>query len=125
MGASRLKVNKKKGGGFAKHRFAALGIHSGQLYLDSFLLSLDPIEEIIKTNLLDLDKIRALIIEKREIHQVKKHPRATAILAEFKDDPRLNREFGSLSSLAKALKGDRQVIRGYLKGTKSGYYRGK
>ena len=100
-------------------------IHGGQLYLDTFLLYIEPIEEITNINLLDVDSIKALIIEKREIHQTKKHPRATAILAEFKDDPRLNREFGSLSSLAKALKGDRETIRKYLKGNKAGYYRGK
>ena len=34
-------------------------------------------------------------------------------------------EFDSLNSLAKHLKGDRQVVRGYLRGIKSGYYRGK
>ena len=34
-------------------------------------------------------------------------------------------EFSSLTSLANHLKGDRQVIREYLKGIKSGYYRGK
>jgi hypothetical protein len=48
-----------------------------------------------------------------------------AILGEFKDDPKKNIEFHSLTSLAKHLKGDRQVIRGYLTGEKSGYYRGK
>lgn len=100
-------------------------VHSGQMYLDTFLLSLEPIEEIVNINLLDVDSIKALIIEKRGIHITKKHPRPTAILAEFKDDPRLNREFGSLGSLSRALKGDRQIIRKYLKGKKAGYYRGK
>jgi hypothetical protein len=37
----------------------------------------------------------------------------------------VNRVFHSLISLAKELEGDRVVIREYLKGTKSGYYRGK
>jgi len=36
-----------------------------------------------------------------------------------------NLEFDSLNSLAKHLKGDRQVIRDYLNENKSGYYRGK
>jgi hypothetical protein len=54
-------------------------------------------------------------IEKREIYQVK-HPAAKAILAEFKDDPSLNRVFHSLYSIAKELKGDREAIREYLKG---------
>jgi hypothetical protein len=66
----------------------------------------------------------ALVKEKRDNYIIK-HPAAKAILAEFKDDPNLNKEFSSLSSLAKALKGDRSIIRSYLNGTKSGYYRGK
>lgn len=115
------------------HMYNSINIHhktlndcidSGQLYLDTFFLSLDQIEESTKTNLLTLDKIQALVSEKREIYQVK-HPASKAILAEFKDDSRLNREFSSLNSLAKELKGDRQVIREYLNGNKSGYYRGK
>lgn len=99
-------------------------IDNGQVYLNTFFLSLDPIEESTITNLLTLDEIKALVDKKREIYLVK-HPATKAILAEFKDDSSLNREFHSLNSLAKELKGDRQVIRKYLNGTKSGYYRGK
>lgn len=33
--------------------------------------------------------------------------------------------FDSLGNLAKIFKGDRKTIRSYLKGEKSGYYRGK
>jgi hypothetical protein len=71
-----------------------------------------------------LDQINSLVRVKREIYNVK-HPAAKAILAEFKDDYSKNLEFKSLNSLANHLKGDRQVIREYLKGNKSGYYRGK
>ena len=99
-------------------------IDSGQIYLGAFFLSLDQIEESTITNLLTLDEIKVLVLKKREIYQVK-HPASKAILAEFKDDSSLNREFSSLNSLAKELKGDRQVIREYLNGNKSGYYRGK
>lgn len=99
-------------------------LDSGQIYLDTFFLSLDPIEESSNINFLTLDEIKALVLKKREIYLVK-HPASKAILAEFKDDARLNREFSSLNSLAKGLKGDRQVIREYLNGNKSGYYRGK
>ena len=99
-------------------------LESGKLYLDTFFFSLDRIEESISCNLLTFDEIKTLVSKKREIYQVK-HPASKAILAEFKDDSRLNKEFNSLSSLAKELKGDRGVIREYLKGTKSGYYRGK
>jgi hypothetical protein len=96
----------------------------GTLYLDTFFFSLDLIEEYSKTNKLTLDEIKTLVNDKRDVYNVK-HPAAKAILAEFKDDSRKNLVFSSLNSLAKHLKGDRQVIRDYLTGKKSGYYRGK
>jgi len=99
-------------------------LYSGKIYLDAFFLSLDLIEESTSTNLLTLDEIKTLVFKKRDIYQVK-HPASKSILAEFKDDSSLNKKFSSLNSLAKELKGDRQVIREYLKGNKSCYYRGK
>jgi hypothetical protein len=99
-------------------------LNLGNIYLDTFFFSLDIIEESPETNLLDLDKIKSLVLDKREIYNVK-HPAAKSILGEFKDDAKKNIEFDSLNSLAKHLKGDRQVIRKYLTAEKSGYYRGK
>lgn len=95
----------------------------GTLYLDSFFLSQDLLE-IVNTHLVTLDQIKTLVKTKRDLYKLK-HPAAKAILAEFKHDASKNLEFYSLNSLANHLKGDRQVIRNYLKGTKSGYYRGK
>jgi hypothetical protein len=95
----------------------------GTLYLNYFFLFLDFIEsESVK--LLNLDEIIGLVKLKRDIHKLK-HPHAKSILASYKDDVNKNLTFNSLNSLAKHLKGDRQVIREYLKGIKSGYYRGK
>ncbi len=99
-------------------------LNIGNIYLDAFFFSLDLIEESTDTNLLNLDKIKSLVSDKRDVYDVK-HPAAKAILAEFKDEPKKKLEFNFLNSLAKHLKGDRQVIREYLKGEKSGYYRGK
>ena len=98
-------------------------LHLATLYVNYFFLSLDLIEES-STNLVTLDEIKTLVIDKRGLHAIK-HPAAKGILAEFKNDTSKNLEFDSLNSLAKHLKGDRQVIRDYLKGKKSGYYRGK
>lgn len=95
----------------------------GNLYLDHFFLSLDPIETF-NVKLLSLDEIKALVTNKRHLYKCK-HPASKAITASFKDDTNKNLEFDSLNSLAKHLKGDRQVIRNYLKGNSSGYYRGK
>lgn len=116
-----------------QHMYNSINIHhktlsdcldSGNIYLDYFYISLDVLEETVNINLLTLDEIKTLVNDKRNIYKIK-HPAAKAILAEFKDDLRKNLEFNSINSLAKQLKGDRQVIREYLKGTKSGYYRGK
>ena len=71
-----------------------------------------------------MDQIKSLVKDKRDIYNIK-HPAAKAILAEFKDDSSKNLVFYSLNSLANHLKGDPQVIREYLKGNKSGNYRGK
>ena len=100
-------------------------LDSGSLYLETFFLSLDKIEEAATDiNLLTMDQLILLVNERREVHRTK-HPAAKAIIAKFKDDSNKNLEFNSLNSLAKHLRGDRQVIREYLKGSKLGYYRGK
>lgn len=99
----------------------------GYFYLDSFFLSLDLLETVSNTTtikLLSLSELITLVKNKRDLYTVN-HPAAKAILAEFKNDSSKNLEFDSLGNLAKHLKGDRQVIREYLKGNKSGYYRGK
>lgn len=99
-------------------------LDSGSLYLDTFFLCIEKIEEATDINLLTKDQLILLVNEKRERHRTN-HPAAKAIIAEFKDDLAKNLEFNSLNSLAKHLKGDRQVIREYLKKSKLGYYRGK
>lgn len=115
-----------------QHAYNTISIHHktlndcldlGTLYLDHFFLSLDVLETE-GTNQLTLDEISTLILNKRKLFKIK-HPAAKNILAEFKDDASKNLDFDSLNSLAKHLKGDRQVIREYLKGIKPSYYRGK
>lgn len=98
-------------------------IDLGVLYLDSFFLSLDLLETE-NVYMLNLDQIKALVKTKRELHKLK-HPASKAIFAEFKNDASKNLEFDSLNGLAKHLKGNRKVIREYIQGIKSGYYRGK
>lgn len=118
--------------GSKQHMYTSIGIHHktlndcldiGTLYLDHYLLSLDLLETA-SSNQITLDELRSDVLSKRDLYKLK-HPSAKGILAEFKDDSSKNLEFDSLNSLAKHLKGDRQIIRDYLKGTKSGYYRGK
>ena len=114
------------------HMYNTINIHHktlkdcldlGSLYLDSLFLYLDLLETV-SISLLGEDQVKYLVNPKRNLYKVK-HPGAKAILAEFKDEASKNLEFDYLHSLAKHLKGDRQVIREYLLGKKSGYYRGK
>lgn len=116
-----------------QHMYDSINIHhktlnnclnAGTIYLDTFFLSLDPVEESERINLLTLQGIKDLVSKKRSIYVVK-YPSSRKILAEYKDDSTKNLLFISLSSLANHLKGDRATIRQYLKGEKSGYYRGK
>jgi len=93
---------------------------TGTLYLNYFFLSLEPLEST-STNLVTLDEIKEFVTRRRDLYKIVQ-PASKAIIAQFRD---VNLEFDSLNSLAKYLKGDRQVIRDYLKGKKSGYYRGK
>lgn len=73
-----------------QHMTNLIGIHrtvlhdhlnKGEIYLDTFYLSLDIIEESTKTNLLSLDELKSIVTEKRDIYIVK-HPAARSILAE-------------------------------------------
>lgn len=106
------------------HKTLSNCLENGNLFLDSFFFSIEIIEESDKINLLSLEEIIGLVSNKRSSHKVK-HPGSKVILAIFKDDYTKNLEFPSLNSLANHLKGDRQIIREYLKGEKPGYYRGK
>lgn len=116
-----------------QHMYNTINIHHntlsdcvnlGTLYINYFFFSLDEIEEVTYINLLEMEEIKSLVDNKRSLHKVI-HPAAKCILAEFKDDSRKDLSFDSLNSLATHLKGDRKVIRDYLKGNKWGYYRGK
>jgi hypothetical protein len=121
--------------GSKEHMYSSINIHHrtlkdcldlGTLYLDYFFLSLDLLETEYNNELTlcTEEEIKTLVENKRNLYKIK-HPAAKAILAEYKDDASKNLKFDSLNNLAKHLKGDRQVIRDYLKGNKSGYYRGK
>ena len=113
------------------HKTLKACLDYGHSFLDSFFFSLDVIEEskskeVAYTDLLQLkDLVKRLRSAYRTSSDVLWHSKQKRIYAEAIDDKTLNKEFSSLNSLAKHLKGDRQVIREYLKGEKIGYYRGK
>ena len=106
-------------------------LHTGKLYLNYFFLSLDIVEESTKEDIVNIETFKCSVFlyikkrvdEKRLSHKII-HPSSKEILAEFKGDSSKNRSYLSLRSLAKDLKGDRQIIKDYLNGSKLGYYRG-
>lgn len=114
-----------------QHLYNTLNIHhvtlnncleNGTLWLKIFLLTLEPIEEITSKNLIDQDQIIKLIKYYRSINSTS-HPSSKRILAENIIHPELTKEYKSLTSLAKDLKGDRTTIREYLNDTKPGLFR--
>lgn len=115
-----------------QHVYDTISIHhttlnsclsSGIIYLDTFFLSLDLIEDCSTSNLLSLNEIKSLV-DYTKTKYIVKHPKSKAILAEFKNDPFKTLEFNSVNALAKHLKRDRKVIINYLKKDKIGYYKG-
>jgi hypothetical protein len=83
-----------------QHAYNIISIHHktlndcldlGTLYLNSFFLSLDLLESE-NYNLLTLDEIKTLILNKRNLYKIK-HLLAKSILPEFKDDASKNLEF--------------------------------
>lgn len=95
-------------------------LSTGATYLNNFFFSLEIIEESENTNLLTIEKIKRLVIDTRDIYEVK-HPSARKILAQFKGYASKNLEFTSLNNLADYLKGDRAIIIKYLKDDMQGY----
>lgn len=114
-----------------QHLYNTLNIHhvtlnncleNGTLWLKVFLFSLEPIEEITSKNLISLDQLIKLTKYYKSINNTT-HPSSRRILAENIINPELTKEYKSLTSLAKDLKGDRATIRDYLNGNKPGFFR--
>jgi len=62
-------------------------LYSGTVYLYTFFLSLDEIEQTDYSKLLTLDEIKNLVNSQRDLYKVK-HLAVKTIIAEFKDDSR-------------------------------------
>ena len=53
-------------------------LNLGNVYLDTFFFSLDLIEESTETNLMNMDQVKSLVSDKRDVYNVK-HPAAKSI----------------------------------------------
>ena len=99
-------------------------LYNGNLYLDRFLFTLEPLLEFSFESLLSIDKLTNLITEQRYKYKINQ-PASKIIYVENKYNSLLNKQFNSISEFAKSVKGDRSTIRDYVNGKKTGLYRGQ
>lgn len=104
------------------HRTLNNCLYEGNLYLNRFMFSLEPIKEFAYEALISLNELKILIKEQRYT-QKSIQSSSKKIFVENISNPSLNREFDSISQFANYVKGDRGTIRIYINQTK--LYRGK
>ena len=105
------------------HRTLNDCLYEGNIYLQRFLFSIEPINEFVYESIISLDDLKILIKEQR--YSLKSiQSTSKRIYVENITNPFLNREFDSISQFAKYLKGDRSTIRLYIN-NESKLYRGK
>jgi hypothetical protein len=94
---------------------------SGELYLNRFIISYEPITEMETGTELDLPIFKELLKNVRLEHDLATiQPFSKPVLAENVIHPHLTKVYTSIHSLVKSIKGDRVTIRKYLSGEKIG-----
>jgi hypothetical protein len=107
------------------HRTLNDCLYEGNIYLNRFMFSLEPIIEFVYEALISLNELKILIKEQRYT-QKSIHVTSKKLYVENITNSALNREFDSISQFAKYIKGDRGTIRCYInKSGKDKLYRGK
>src|SRR5436190_16185381 len=104
------------------HRTLEDSLYNGNLYLDRFLFTLEPLLEFSFECLITIEELKKVITEQRYKFKIKQ-PNSKYIYVENKYNPLLNKQFNSISEFAKSVKGDRSTIRDYINGKKIGLYR--
>ena len=99
-------------------------LYNGDLYLDRFIFTLEPLLEFNFESLINLEELKILIKEQRYKFKTKQLT-SKVIYVENKYNSLLNKQFNSISEFAKSVKGDRSTIRDYVNGKKTGLYRGQ
>jgi hypothetical protein len=104
------------------HRTLNNCLYEGNLYLNRFMFSLEPINEFVYEAIISLNELKILIQEQRYTQKSIQFT-SKKLYVENITNPSLNREFDSISQFANYVKGDRGTIRLYINQTK--LYRGK
>jgi len=105
------------------HRTLNNCLYEGTLYLNRFLLSIEPINDFVYESIISLEELKILVKEQR-YSQKSIHSFSKRIYVENITNPLLNREFDSISQFARHVKGDRTTIRLYIN-NETKLYRGK
>jgi hypothetical protein len=90
---------------------------SPRLYLNRFVFSYDKLPIYTKEAMLSITELISLVNELRDAYKPIQ-PAAKPLKAENVLHPHLSKTFSGLGEFARHVKGDRQVIRGYINGTK-------
>lgn len=106
------------------HRTLDDCLYNGNLYLNRFLFTLEPLLEFNFESLINLDELKILIKEQRYNFK-SNQPASKIIYVENKYNSLLNKQFNSISEFARSVKGDRGTIRNYINGKQIGLYRGQ
>ena len=93
------------------------------LYLNRFMLSIEPIKEFVYENIISLNELINLIKEQK-YSQKNIQITSKKIYVENIKNPSLNKEFESISQFSNFIKGDRGTIRKYIN-NKTKLYRGQ
>jgi len=93
---------------------------TGKLFLGRFFISFEPIVEMPIEDVVSVNALNQLFEELRTSSSSEIQPKSKPILAENVLHSDLTKEYPSLNSFAIAVKGDRETIRQYLNGQRSG-----
>ena len=88
-------------------------LYNGSKYLNRFLFSMDIISELPFISLISIEELKSLIMKKQLEHK-SIQSKSVKIFAKNVINPKLSKEYNSINSFVKAVKGDRQTIRLYL-----------
>lgn len=104
------------------HRTLNNCLYEGNLFLNRFMFSLEPINDFVYEQIISLEELKLLIKEQRYT-QKSIQSSSKKLYVENITNPSLNREFDSISQFANYVKGDRGTIRSCINLSK--LYRGK
>lgn len=94
--------------------------NAGESFLQRFIISFEPISELVNESKLKLEDFVELLNKLRERNTVISQPDRKPIFAENVVEPLLSRQFNSVGEFSRYVKGDRGTIRQYVSGQRMG-----